>query len=68
MLQSNSSIEADEFGCLRSWPRCDVAVSAGGHPLAGPMNSILVVAPVVIIFFLAQRRLIEGITLTAVKG
>jgi multiple sugar transport system permease protein len=30
--------------------------------------SILVVAPVVLIFFLAQRRLIEGITLTAVKG
>jgi multiple sugar transport system permease protein len=30
--------------------------------------SILVVLPVVVIFFLAQRRLIEGITLTAVKG
>lgn len=30
--------------------------------------SILVVAPVVLIFFLAQRRFIEGITLTAVKG
>jgi multiple sugar transport system permease protein len=30
--------------------------------------SVLVVAPVVLIFFLAQRRLIEGITLTAVKG
>ncbi|MGI8870853.1 MAG: carbohydrate ABC transporter permease [Mycobacteriales bacterium] len=30
--------------------------------------SILVVAPVVIVFFLAQRKFIEGITLTAVKG
>jgi multiple sugar transport system permease protein len=30
--------------------------------------SILVVAPVVLIFFAAQRRFIEGITLTAVKG
>ena len=30
--------------------------------------SILIVAPVVLVFFLAQRRFIEGITLTAVKG
>ena len=30
--------------------------------------SILIVLPVVLVFFLAQRRFIEGITLTAVKG
>ncbi len=30
--------------------------------------SVLIVAPVVLVFFLAQRRFIEGITLTAVKG
>jgi multiple sugar transport system permease protein len=30
--------------------------------------SILIVLPVVFIFFIAQRRFIEGITLTAVKG
>jgi len=30
--------------------------------------SVLIVLPVVLIFFLAQRRFIEGITLTAVKG
>ena len=30
--------------------------------------SLLIVLPVVVVFFLAQRRLIEGIALTAVKG
>ena len=30
--------------------------------------SILIVLPVVLVFFLAQRRFIEGVTLTAVKG
>lgn len=30
--------------------------------------SILIVAPVVIVFFLAQRRFIEGMSLTAMKG
>jgi len=30
--------------------------------------SVLIVAPVVLVFFMAQRRFIEGITLTAVKG
>lgn len=30
--------------------------------------SVLIVLPVVVVFFLAQRRFIEGITLTAVKG
>jgi multiple sugar transport system permease protein len=30
--------------------------------------SVLIVLPVVLIFFIAQRRFIEGITLTAVKG
>lgn len=30
--------------------------------------SVLIVLPVVVVFFIAQRRFIEGITLTAVKG
>jgi multiple sugar transport system permease protein len=30
--------------------------------------TLLVMAPVVVIFFLAQRAFVEGVTLTGVKG
>jgi multiple sugar transport system permease protein len=30
--------------------------------------TLLVMAPVIVIFFLAQRAFVEGITLTGVKG
>jgi multiple sugar transport system permease protein len=29
---------------------------------------VLVMAPVIVIFFLAQRAFVEGVTLTGVKG
>jgi multiple sugar transport system permease protein len=30
--------------------------------------TLIVIAPVVILFFLAQRAFVEGVTLTGVKG
>ena len=30
--------------------------------------TVLVMAPVIVLFFLAQRAFIEGVTLTGVKG
>jgi multiple sugar transport system permease protein len=30
--------------------------------------TVLVMAPVVLVFFLAQRAFVEGVTLTGVKG
>ena len=39
-----------------------------GAGLDGMAATIVVMAPVIILFFLAQKAFVEGVTLTGVKG
>ena len=44
------------------------SIQVGGSPTLTMAASVLMTAPVILVFFLAQKHFVEGVTLTGMKG
>jgi ABC-type glycerol-3-phosphate transport system permease component len=58
-------------GLKKAHPNIHVNVVAGAHHTDWNLTmaaTVLVMAPVILVFFFAQKAFVEGVTLTGVKG
>ncbi len=52
----------------QGWIGGEIFVVALSPPDGAGLTGLVVLVPVVVVFYLAQRTFVEGITLTGIKG